>query len=255
MIPAVSSGSTASQSQVGVEPPLQGVTPLEAAPASRTGDETPEAILITAPSAGQGVRGTIHIEGLSDPALAQQLNVLVRDAKGTVIVTAQPVVQSAVNQRGSFSTDVTLPANLPAQAGRIAVYAISPRDGGITHLTSADVQLNGDGNLAVPIDPQTPEAITIAFPNPGAEVKGMVKVAAATLLGPRVVVEIRDANDQTVGRVEQTLEQTTGTPAQVLAEVPIQVSATGPGRVLVYVVNARDGSTEHLNSVEVNLIP
>ena len=86
--------------------------------------------------------------------------------------------------------------------------------------------------------------------------KGVVKVAAATMLGPKIVIEVLDANNQTVGRVEQTVEQTAGAPAQVMAEVPIQVSAAGPGRVLVYVVNARDGATEHLEfSREVNLVP
>ena len=55
-----------------------------------------EAILITSPQPGQGARGTLRIEGLSDPALAQQLNVVVRDAKGTVIGTTRPVVQASV---------------------------------------------------------------------------------------------------------------------------------------------------------------
>jgi len=40
-----------------------------------------EAILITSPQPGQGMRGTVRIEGLSDPAIAQQLNVLVRNAQ------------------------------------------------------------------------------------------------------------------------------------------------------------------------------
>ena len=41
----------------------------------------------------------------------------------------------------------------------------------------------------------------------------------------------------------------------LVAEIPIQVSAAAPGRVLVYAVNARSGSTEPLSSVEVNLLP
>jgi hypothetical protein len=75
------------------------------------------------------------------------------------------------------------------------------------------------------------------------------------MLGPKIVIEVLDASNQTVGRVEQTIEQTAGTPTQILAEVPIKVSAAGPGRVLVYAVSARDGATEHLSSVEVNLLP
>ena len=121
---------------------------------------------------------------------------------------------------------------------------------------SVDVDLGGGGQAAaVPIDLQAREGILIAKPGPDAAVKDVVKVVAATRLGPRIVVEVRDANNQIIGRAEPTVEQTAGAPALVLADVPIQVSAAGPGRVLVYAVNARSGSTEHLNSVEVNLVP
>jgi len=242
LVPLVKGGAP------GSEPALKNVTPLAAAAQASGG--TAEGLLITAPSAGQGLRGAFHVAGLTDPAFAQQLYLLVRDAKGTVIAAGRPTIQS-----GKFTAEVPLPADLPAQTGRVIVYAISPRDSGLTHLSSVEVQLNGDGQPAAPIDAATPEGITITFPSPGAEVKGVVKVAAATLLGPKVIVEVRDAKDKTVGRVEQAVEQIAGQPAQVLAEVPIQVSAAQPGRVLVYTLNPRDGQTEHLSSVEVNLVP
>ncbi len=226
-----------------------------AAPVADLAHEPVEAILITAPQPGQGARGTLHIEGLSDPALAQQLNVVVRDAKGTVIATTRPAAQAQSGQRSTFSADVAIPADTPSQTGRVQVYAVSPGNSGVTHLTSVEVQLNGDAKAAVPIDPQTPEAIAMIFPSPNAVVKGVVRVAAATTLGPKVVVEVLDANNKTVGRVEQTVGQAAGVPVQVMAEVPIKVSAAGPGRVLVYVVNVRDGATEHLSSIPVNLTP
>jgi hypothetical protein len=254
LVPMVGSGAAAQSPATASEPALIGVTPLAVSAAPASG-ETADSILIAAPSAGQSLRGSFHVEGLADPALEQQLYVLVRDARGSVIAAGRPSVQSQAGQRGKFSAEVPLPADLSPQVGRVIVYAISPRDSGITHLSSVDVQLNGDGQPAAPIDPATPEGITITFPNPGAEVKGAVKVAAATMLGPKVIVEVRDANDKTVGRVEQPVEQIAGQPAQVLVEVPIQVSAAQPGRVLVYTLNPRDGQTEHLNSVEVNLVP
>jgi hypothetical protein len=215
-----------------------------------------EAILITSPQPDQGVRGSLHVEGVSDPALVQQLNVLVRDAQGTVIATARPVIQAQAADRSAFSADLTVPADTSQQTGRVQVYAISPDDNGVTHLASVEVKLNGDAQAAaVPIDPQTPEAIAMIFPSPNAEVKGVVKVSAATMLGPKLVIEVHDANNQIVGRVEQTVERSAGTPTQIMAEVPIKVSAAGPGRVLVYVVSERDDATEHLSSVEVNLAP
>ena len=257
LVPMVGGGG-APQSSSTSEPALIGVTPMAAVTAPGAVPESggmADSILIAAPSAGQGVRGAFHVEGLADSALGQQLYLLVRDAQGTVIAAGRPANQAQAGQRGKFSAEVPLPADLSPQTGRVIVYAISPRDSGITHLSSVEVQLNGDGQPAAPIDPATPEGITIAFPSPGAEVQGVVKVAAATLLGPKVIVEVRDANDKTVGRVEQAVEQIAGQPAQVLVEVPIQVSAAQPGRVLVYTLNPRDGQTEHLSSVEVNLVP
>jgi hypothetical protein len=230
-----------------------------AAPSGATPDLTQapvEAILIMSPQPGQGVRGTLRIEGLSDPALAQQLNVVLRDANGTVIGTARSASPAPTDQRGAFSAEIAVPADAARQMGRVQVYAVSPGNNVIVHLASVEVELNGDTPAtAVPIDPQTPEAIAMIFPSPNAEVKGVVKVAAATALGPRIIIEVIDANNQTVGRVEQTVELAAGSPAQVMVEVPIKVATAGPGRVLVYAVSTRDGATEHLSSVEVNLLP
>jgi hypothetical protein len=214
-----------------------------------------EAILITAPPPGQGARGSLQIEGLSDPAIAQQLNVLVRDAQGTVIAAVRPAVQPRSGERSTFSVDVFLPPNVPRQTGLAQVYASSPGNNGVTHLASVEVDLGGDAKAAAPIDAQAREEILIGSPRPDEAVNDVVTVAAATRLGPKIVIEVRDANNQIIGRVEQTVEQTKGAPAQILAEVPIQVSTAGPGRVLVYAVNALNGSTEHLNSVAVNLVP
>jgi len=237
MVPAVSSGA-----------PSGAVPDMTHGPA--------EAILIMSPQPGQGARGTLRIEGLSDPALAQQLNVVLRDAQGTVIGAARPATQAPAEGRNAFSAEVAIPADVARQTGRVQVYAVSPGNNAVTHLAAVEVDLNGDAAAnAVPIDPQTPEAIALIFPSPNAEVKGVVRVAAATLLGPKIVIEVVDANNQSVGRVEQSVQLNAGAPAQIMAEVPIKVSTAGPGRVLVYVVNARDGATEHLSSVEVTLLP
>ena len=217
-----------------------------------------EAILITAPQPGQGARGSLLIEGLSDPAVAQQLNVVVRDAQGIVIGTARPATQASApaDLRSAFSAEVAIPAEVARQTGRVQVYAVSPGNNAVTHLAAVEVELNGDAAAtAVRIDPLTPEAIAMIFPSPNAEVKGVVRVSAATMLGPKIVIEVVDANNQTVGRVEQTVQLNAGAPTQIMAEVPIKVSTAGPGRVLVYAVSARDGATEHLSSVEVNLLP
>lgn len=239
------------------EPPLSGMTPgVPAASAPAIGGTEPqEGILISAPLPGQGVRGSVQVEGYSHLAPAQQLLVLVRDAQGTVIASSRPLALTAGDASGKFSVAVPLPANVPAQAGRVVVYAVPAGQRTVSHLTSVDVQLNGTAQpSAAPVDPQTIEAITIVLPNPGAQLQGTAKVSAGSLFAPAIVVEVRDANNQVVGRVQQTVDQT-NLPAQVTVEVPLQVKQAGPGRLLVYALNPRDGQTEHLNSIDVNLVP
>jgi hypothetical protein len=253
----------ASQAQsLGVTPTIAIMLPNISAAGSGQPAEQPttdltgaplEALLITAPQPSQGVKGTIHLEGYSATEL-NQLRVLIRDAQGTVIGTATPLVQPQPGGRNKFTADVALAANFPAQIGRVVVYAVGANNS-FLHLASVDVQLNGSGQpTAAPIDPDTPEGIIIVLPNPGAQVKGTVKVSAATMLGPDVVVEVRDAAGKTVGMVPQQVDMTQ-MPAQILAEVSIQVAQAGPGQVLVYALNPRDGQSEHLTSIEVQLAP
>ncbi len=233
-----------------------GSTPGPVGPAPDLSQGPAEAILITSPQPGQGARGTLRVEGLSDPALARQLNVVLRDAKGTVIATARPTPPTPADQRAAFSAELSVPPDLQRQTGRVQVYAVSPNNGGVLHLASVTVDLNGDSPATtVRIDPLTPEAIAMIFPSPNAEVKNVVKVAAATLVGPKIIIEVVDANNRSVGRLEQTVDLSAGAPAQVMAEVPIKVSAAGPGRVLVYAVDSSDGQSQHLSSVDVNLLP
>ena len=249
-------GSTPTPAANQVMVPVVGNAAAAPAAAPNMAQAPAEAILITMPPPGQGARGTLRIEGVSDPALAQQLNVVVRDAQGTVIATSRPTSQASADQRSAFVAEVAIPADVAQQTGRVQVYAVSPSSNAVTHLASVEVELNSDKQIkTAPLDPQTPEAIAMIFPSPNAEVKGVVRVAAATMLGPQIVVEVLDANNQSVGRMEQAVPVNSGAPAQIMVEVPIKVTTAGPGRVLVYALSARDGATEHLSSVEVNLMP
>jgi hypothetical protein len=248
--------------QPGQEPPLSGVTPgaaaVRAAPIDMPPGAPREGILITAPLPGQGVRGQMQIEGVAvtpdgvNPA-SQKLFVLVRDAQGTVVAASQPISQ--IDPSGKFSVSVAVPSNLPEQFGRAVIYSVPEGGAVISHLASVDVKLNGAAQTsAAPIDPNTLEAVTIVLPNSGAQLQGTARVSAITQLGPELVVEVRDADNQVVGRTQVSIDLTK-VPSEIMAEVPLQVKQAGPGRVLVYALNARDKQTEHLGSVEVSLAP
>jgi len=215
-----------------------------------------EEIVITAPLSNQGVRSGFVVAGVADPTFEQRLTILVRDQTGNVVGSAAAQIQAPIGQRGPYSATVQLLPNLPAQPGRVIVYAISPRDGGPVQLSSVDVQLNSDApsNAAAP-DPNQREAIVITAPQPGATLQGSVHVVAETMYTENLVIEVRGQNNETLGRVMRTLENAEGLPAPLIVDVPFRVSNDPPGRIVIYVIHPRDGKTIHLSSVEVNLQP
>ena len=251
-------GGTASVQQVlqaqalAMTPTVAVFVPNVAASSSGLPDETQtgtpvEALLITSPQPGQGVKGSIAIDGFSAANL-NRLQILIRDAQGMVIGTASPTVQAQPDGRNKFRADVPLDANFPAQTGRVVVYAMSANNQ-LLHLASTEVQFNrAAGSAAAPIDPNTPEGIMIILPNPDASIQGTARVSAATMLGPDVVIEVRDAGGKIVGQILQKVDMTQ-LPAQILAEVPLQITQAGPGQILVYALNPRDGRGEHVSAI------
>ena len=215
-----------------------------------------ETIVITAPRPNQGVRDAVRVAGVADPASDQHLSILVRDQTGRIIGSVLAQIQAPSGQRGPYSATVPLPANLPAQPGRVIVYAISPRDGGPVQLSSVEVQLSSDApsSAALP-DPNQREAIVITEPQPGATLRGSVHVVAETLYTSDLVIEVRGSKNETLGRVTRTLENAEGLPAPLIVDVPFQVNGDPPGRIVIYAIHPRDGQTVHLSSVEVTLQP
>jgi hypothetical protein len=215
-----------------------------------------EAIVITAPLPNQGVRAVIHVAGIADPTYEQRLSILVRDQIGRVISAAAAQIQAPIGQRGPYSATVQLPSRLPPQPGRVIIYAISPRDGGLVQLASVEVQLSSDApsNITA-LNPDQREAIVITSPQPGAIVHGAVHVVAETMYTSDMVIEVRGPNNETLGRVMRTLENVEGLPALLIVDVPFRVYGDPAGRIVIYNLHPRDGKTIHLSSVEVNLQP
>ena len=217
-----------------------------------------ESIAITAPLPGQGVRNSIHVEGDSDPTFEQQLGILVRDANGNVIGSAAAKIQAGAGQRGSFSADVPLDPSCPTQAGRVVVYATSARDGGPTHLSAVDVQLNSDVPASVAgLSPNRTESIVITTPASNAVISSTVKVSgfSDSTFEQLLIIEVRGQSNNQLGRVTTTAAAAPGQRGAFSVDVPFRFFGDQPGRIVVYTINPRDGKTVHLNSVEVRLDP
>jgi hypothetical protein len=252
-LPPIVSTPLAIGTSIGVQP-----TSIPAATQSPSIDsDAKESIAITLPLPGQGLNGSIHIEGISDPTFEQTLGVLVRDQTGNVIANGSTRINADAGQRGKFSGDVSIP-NGADQPGRIVVYSTSARDGGPTHLASLDVELNSTkpSNITA-LSSDRVESIVITSPAPNASIGKSVTISGVSdpTFEQTLVVEVRDANNHQLGRAAAHINADVGQRGSFSIDVPFQVSTAQPGRIVVYSLSARDGLTVHLNSVEVNLQP
>jgi len=102
-----------------------------------------EAIVISQPLLSATVTSPVRVTGFADPTFEQNLVVQVRDVNGNIVGSTPTTIQADIGQRGPYSVDVTFTVPSGTQAGRIEVFAVSPRDGQITHLSSVEVTLQG----------------------------------------------------------------------------------------------------------------
>lgn len=116
-------------------------------PASATPDikpapnEHPESIGILSPALSEVISGgKVSLKGVAAPTFEQTLSVAVLDGSGNVVGSGLVNIEGDVGQAGRFAGEVAY-AVTSEQPGSVQVYAISPRDGNIIHLTSVEVTL------------------------------------------------------------------------------------------------------------------
>lgn len=217
-----------------------------------------ESIMILNPAAGSRVTNPIHVEGFSDPTFEQNLVVRVVRADGSLVTEAPTTIQADAGQRGPFSID--LPVSLTTEQNIfIQVYATSPRDGGVTHLSSTGVTFTPSGPADIDTRTAYPEQITIFQPHAGMAISGgslQVTGFGLATFEQTLLVEVLDEEGDVVGSQPVTVDSPTlGEPGTFQATVPYTLTAAGPGRVVVRDVSPAFGGNVHLSSVEVDLAP
>ncbi len=170
----------------------------------------------------------------------------------------RPRSSSGAGQRGKFESEV--PIELDSESNIfIQVYATSPRDGGVTHLSSTGVTFSPGAEENIAVREPRPEQIAISQTRNGETISGgvaHVKGFALATFEQTLLAEIVDTNGNVVG--SQTIivqAPDVGQPGPFSADISYSVAEAGPGRVVIRDPSpAFDGNT-HLNSVEVTLEP
>lgn len=221
-------------------------------------DRQEEAILILEPGPGSRVTSPVRVAGIADPTFEQALAVSMVLDDGSEIALSPAQIAAEVGNRGPFELDLPFTVSGERQAF-IQVFATSARDGGITHLASVGVTIadSGPKNI-IPIEPY-PERIEIFQPKLNETISGGVVhvegFALASFEGT-LVVEVLDENGDVIGsRPLIVAAPDIGQPGPYAVDVPYQLDAGGPGRIVVRDPSPAFGGDAHLASVEVTLEP
>jgi hypothetical protein len=222
-----------------------------------------EAILILTPGSGSRLVGGVHVEGIADSTFEQHLVVqVVALGEGPTDAIAQEpvIIQAELGQRGPFAVDLsfTLEGG-PEQPGEVRVFSSSPRDGGLTHLATAQVTLAASGMPDIrPADPHD-EFIVITSPSPGAIVTGgVVRVEGVALASfeQALLVELHFEEGGFISRGPVTVAAPDyGNWGPFYLDIAYTATAPGPARIVVSDPSPAFGQTLHLASVEILLEP
>jgi len=215
--------------------------------------------MILEPAPGSKLTSPLHVAGMADSTFEQVLSLRLVSFEGGLLTELAPVmIQSEMGQRGPFAADLAFSVR-QEQNALIQVLAHSPRDGGVTHLSSVGVTLLPGGTAQVATRAPYPEQIAITQPAPGATVSGGVLhvegVGTPSFEGT-LVVELYDANGTQIASQPLIVNAPDmGMPGIFSLDLPYSVAAEGPGRVVVSDPSPAFDGLNHLASVEIRLQP
>jgi hypothetical protein len=229
-----------------------------------------DAISILSPGLTSNIISPIKISGQADSTFEQNLIAKVTGENGLSVGMKSTTIQSELGKRGPFSVDVTFKITKD-QPGRVAVWSSSPKDGGLVHFSSIEVNLKASGTATIVAGKDQFEAIVITQPAAAASVSGgklHVQGWSAPVFENSLVVVLcgeggTGKSDPFCGTADNILARMStimkapdvGQPGQFNLDVTYKVTKPISGRVAVYCTSPRDGGLLHLSSVPVQLNP
>lgn len=233
-------------------------------------DRPAAAIMIIDPARNSVVTNPLFVRGEADPTFEQGLIVQVSDENGKAITQVYTTIAAEAGQRGPFQVETSFRVD-HEQPGRISVYSISPRDGGIEMLESVEVTLSPGAPVAAGSNAPYAQPIQIFEPAAGTEAGGGVLHVTGysvpvfeSQLGAMLCGEGGSgAPDPVCGTVDNILAQVTvfvqapdiGQPGPFDFFIEYNVSQRVSARLAIFDASARDGGLTMLTSRNVMLTP
>jgi len=168
------------------------------------------------------------------------------------------IIQADMGSRGPFTAEIPFSVASERQAF-ILVSSSSPRDGGTTHLASVGVTLAPQGEQLIRPTGYRTERISISQPILGETLSGglaRVEGIALPSFEGTLIVELLDMDGNLLASQPVIVQAPDmGQYGPFAIELPFQVAAPGPGRVVVRDPSVVFQGDVHLASVEVDLEP
>lgn len=232
----------------------------------------PVKIVIQAPGKNSKITSPITLSGESDPTFEQGLGIQITGEDGAIVAEGHAIISAEIGTRGPFDASLTFSV-AHDQPGRLAVFDVSARDGGLLFLTSIPVTLLAGGSGAEILPAEAPQNFfRIDQPTAFGEVSGGV-VHVEGLSGPafeNTILVALCGEGGTSGDIEpicgmqdntlfktpvQILAPDAGQPGTFSVDLPYSVSQDTFARVAVYTLSPMDGGVIELNSIELILKP
>jgi hypothetical protein len=247
-----------------------GLPTLTASPETPAGASL-EAIWIASPGAGSTVSTPLTVNGQSRPTFEQNLVVAVYGEGGAELALQPTTIAADAGSPGPFTIALDFAVHR-GQPGRVAVYETSALDGGIVHLSSAEVTLLPAGEVTniVPA-PAAYENMDITFPVANVEISGgtiTVSGVSEYYFESQLGLLLcggggSGAPDALCGTVDNILASGVamiaspemGQPGPFSGTLTWSISEPTPGRIVVYAASARDGGLVHVTSIPVLIQP
>jgi hypothetical protein len=228
-------------------------------------------IVLLEPGSGSAVTSPLIVRGESDPTFEQGLGLKITGEDGTIIGEAYTIIEAELGTRGPFEASVPFVVD-HRQSGRVSVFDVGARDGGLLYLTSAFVTLQPAGGITEILTlGESPAFFRIDQPEPFAQTSGGV-LHVEGLSGPVFENGIMVAlcgeggigeRDLICGTVDNLLLQVpvttmapdAGQPGKFSVDLPYSVSQETFARIAIYAVSPMDGGVIELNSIEIILLP
>lgn len=230
-----------------------------------------EAIHISSFGSSSRLVSPFTVEGNALPTFEQGLGMRLVNLEGVEMAVAYVTIQSPAGSSGPFTAVLPFTITQAEESARLMVFSTSPKDGGLTHVTSLMITLLAGGSPQL-TEPATDfETIEIMAPAPGQQVYnrtvpfyGYSEYFFEANLGVALCGEGGSGvYDPICGTADNLLAQSSvmidspdmGIPGPFEGSIEYQVGVPTNARLVIYALSPADGGIEHLSSVEIVLNP